>query len=80
MLTPHIAVAPLASLGSLDCQETLPSWEIEVSLLNAHRAGVMRVRMIQTGAVALTSPTSIQPESRVTTIGATSEGLFAGRA
>jgi hypothetical protein len=33
--------------------------------------------MIQAGAVALTSPTSIQPESLVTTIGATSEGLEA---
>jgi hypothetical protein len=31
------------------------------------------------GAVALTSPTSIQPESRVTTIGATSDGLVVGR-
>jgi len=35
--------------------------------------------MIQVGAVALTSPTSIQPESRVTTIGATSDGLVVGR-
>jgi hypothetical protein len=36
--------------------------------------------MIQLGEVAFISPTSIQPESLVTTMGATSEGLFAGRA
>jgi hypothetical protein len=36
--------------------------------------------MIQLGAVAFSSPTSIQPESLVTTMGATSEGLVTGRA
>ena len=39
----------------------------------------MRVGMIQAGFSDLTSPASIQPDSRVITIGASSERLMAGR-
>jgi hypothetical protein len=40
----------------------------------------MRVGMIHAGAADLTSPTSIQPDRRVMTIGASSERLVEGRA
>lgn len=46
-----------------------------------YRAGAfMRVGTIQAGAAALTSPTSIQPDNLVMTIGASSERLVEGRA
>ena len=46
----------------------------------AYRAGAfMRVGTIHDGAADLTSPTSIQPERRVMTIGASSERLVKGR-
>lgn len=44
--------------------------------ISAHRGGALvRVGMIQAGLADLASPTSIQPDSRVITIGASSERL-----
>lgn len=60
--------------------ERTPARGSQASWFGAYRAAAFtRVGMIHAGAADLTSPTSIQPDRRVMTIGASSERLVEGR-
>jgi len=58
----------------------MPAWELQTPGSVGHRArAFMRVGTIHAGAADFVSPTSIQPDNRVMTIGASSERLVEGR-